>query len=117
MSERYTLENKIGEGNFGKVFSGILKVAIKRIPKSIIEEQKLNQELEREKNILSKFKSKNIIKLYDFIETENYYDLILEKCDTDLNSILEKKHKGFSIIEIRNIMNQLKLLKYYILII
>ena len=107
MSNGYILNEKIGGGNFGAVYSGSLKIAIKRIPKSIIEEQKLNQELEREKNILSKFKSKNIIKLYDFIETENYYDLILEKCDTDLNSILEKKHKGFSIIEIRNIMNQL----------
>ncbi len=107
MSEGYNLIKKIGGGNFGEVYSGILNIAIKRIPKSIIEEQKLNQELEREKNILSKCKSKNIIKLYDFIETENYYDLILEKCDTDLNSILEKKRRGFSIIEIRNIMNQL----------
>ena len=107
MSERYTLENKIGEGNFGKVFSGILKVAIKRIPKSIIEEQNIYQELERERKILSKCQSNNIIKLYDFIETENYYDLILEKCDSDLNTIIEQKHRGFSIIEIRNIMNQL----------
>ena len=107
MSERYTVENKIGEGNFGKVFSGILKVAIKRIPKSIIEEQNIYQELERERKILSKCQSNNIIKLYDFIETENYYDLILEKCDSDLNTIIEQKHRGFSIIEIRNIMNQL----------
>ena len=107
MSERYTLENKIGEGNFGKVFSGILKVAIKRIPKSIIEEQNIYQELERERKILSKCQSNNIIKLFDFIETENYYDLILEKCDSDLNTIIEQKHRGFSIIEIRNIMNQL----------
>ena len=107
MLERYTLGSKIGGGNFGEVYSGTLKVAIKRIPKSIIEDQKLNKELEREKNILSKCKSTNIIKLYDFIETEDYYDLILEKCDTDLNSILEKRKRGFSIIEIRNIMNQL----------
>jgi len=107
MSEGYKLNEKIGGGNFGEVYSGILKIAIKRIPKSIIEDQKLNKELEREKNILSKCKSTNIIKLYDFIETEDYYDLILEKCDTDLNSILEKRKRGFSIIEIRNIMNQL----------
>ena len=107
MSEVYKLKKKIGGGNFGEVYSGILKIAIKRIPKSIIEDQKLNKELEREKNILSKCKSTNIIKLYDFIETEDYYDLILEKCDTDLNSILEKRKRGFSIIEIRNIMNQL----------
>ncbi len=107
MLERYTLGSKIGGGNFGEVYSGTLKVAIKRIPKSIIEKENIYQELEREREILSKCQSNNIIKLFDFIETENYYDLILEKCDSDLNSIIEKKHRGFSIIEIRNIMNQL----------
>ena len=117
MLERYTLGSKIGGGNFGEVYSGTLKVAIKRIPKSIIEKENIYQELEREREILSKCQSNNIIKLFDFIETENYYDLILEKCDTDLNSIIEKKHRGFSIIEIRNIMNQLNnsfiVMKYY----
>ena len=107
MIKRYSLEEKIGKGNFGEVYSGLLKVAIKRIPKTIIEQQNIYEELEREKEILSKCQSNNIIKLFDFIETENYYDLILEKCDTDLNSILEKKHRGFTMIEIRNIMNQL----------
>jgi serine/threonine protein kinase len=107
MIHRYTLEEKLGNGNFGEVYSGTLKVAIKRIPKKIIEQQNIYEELEREKEILSKCQSNNIIKLFDFIETENYYDLILEKCDTDLNSILEKKHRGFTMIEIRNIMNQL----------
>ena len=88
MLERYTLGSKIGGGNFGEVYSGTLKVAIKRIPKSIIEKENIYQELEREREILSKCQSNNIIKLFDFIETENYYNLILEKCYTDLNSII-----------------------------
>ena len=41
MLERYTLGSKIGGGNFGEVYSGSLKVAIKRIPKSIIEKENI----------------------------------------------------------------------------
>ena len=61
MIKRYSLEDKIGKGNFGEVYSGLLKVAIKRIPKTIIEQQNIYEELEREKEILSKCQSNNKI--------------------------------------------------------
>ena len=65
MIKRYTIEEKIGRGNFGEVYSGLLKVAIKRIPKKIIEQQNIYEELEREKEILLKCQSKNINKKND----------------------------------------------------
>jgi serine/threonine protein kinase len=102
----YCLLKKIGGGNYGDVFSGSLEIAIKRIPKKLVEKQNLYQELDREREILTKCKSKNIVKLYDYIENEKYYDFLLEKCDTDLSKILKEKKK-FSISQIKNIMNQL----------
>ena len=107
MKENYSLIEKIGEGNYGEVYSGTLQIAIKRIPKKIIKKQNLYQELEREREILSKCNSQNIIKLYDFIENDNYYDFLLEKCDTDLSELLNNKKQNFTLSEIRNIMNQL----------
>ena len=68
MKENYSLIEKIGEGNYGEVYSGTLQIAIKRIPKKIIKKQNLYQELEREGEILSKFNSQNIIKLYDLLK-------------------------------------------------
>ena len=34
MKYKYTLDKKVGGGNFGEVFFGKLDVAIKRIPKN-----------------------------------------------------------------------------------
>ena len=102
----YSLLKKIGGGNYGDVFSGTLEIAVKRIPKKLIEKQNLYQELDREREILKKCSSNNIVKLYDYIENEKYYDFLLEKCDTDLSQILKEKKK-FPISQIKNIMNQL----------
>ena len=103
----YSLIKKIGGGNYGEIFSGTLEIAIKRISKSLVKKQDLYQEIERERQILTQCESKNIVKLYDFIENENYYDFILEKCDSDLSQILHNRRKGFSLLEIKNIMKQL----------
>ena len=107
MEGRYSTDKKIGGGSFGEVFLGKLNVAIKRIQKKLIQEENLYEELEREKNLLIKLQSQNVVKLIDFVETKDYYDIILEQCDTDLKTILNKKKEGYTIPEIRNIMNQL----------
>jgi len=107
MEGRYQFEKKIGGGNFGEVFLGKLNVAIKRIQKKLIQEENLYEELERERDILTKCQSENVVKLIDFVESKDYYDIILEHCDSDLKTILKKRKEGYSIPEIRNIMNQL----------
>ena len=88
MEGRYSTDKKIGVGSFGEVFLGKLNVAIKRIQKKLIQEENLYEELEREKNLLIKLQSQNVVKLIDFVETKDYYDIILEQCDTDLKTIL-----------------------------
>ena len=107
MKYKYTLDKKVGGGNFGEVFFGKLDVAIKRIPKKLIIEQEISQDIEREKDLLKKCQSENVVKLIECIETEDYLDFIFEQCDTDLKTLLNKKSKGFQILEIRNIINQL----------
>ena len=48
----------------------------------------------------------NSVKLYDFFEDEINYYLIMELCDTDLDTILSKKKKGFNEMEIFLILKQ-----------
>ena len=107
MKNKYTLDKKVGGGSFGQVYFGKLDVAIKRIPKKLIIEQDMSQSIEREKNLLKKCQSENVVKLIDCIETKDYIDFIFEQCESDLKSFLNEKSKGFKISEIRNIMNQL----------
>ena len=107
MRGKYILEKKIGGGSFGEVYLGKLNVAIKRIPKKLVKEENLYQDIEREKNLLIKCQSENIVKLIELIETKDNYDFILEQCDTDLKKVLNNKKEGFTIPEIRKIMNQL----------
>ena len=48
----------------------------------------------------------NCVEIYDFYTDDNYYNLIMEKCDGDLYNLLETK-KGFSEDEIKKIFLQL----------
>ena len=107
MSSKYTLDKKVGGGSYGNVYFGKLNVAIKRISKQLIIDEDLTQDLEREKNLLTKCQSENVVKLIEYVESNDYIDFILEQCDTDLKSFLKQRKKGFKIPEIRNILNQL----------
>ena len=46
------------------------------------------------------------VEIYDYYNDDNYYYIVMEKCDGDLSDLLEKK-KEFSEEEIRNIFLQL----------
>jgi serine/threonine-protein kinase ULK/ATG1 len=75
---------KIGKGAFSKVYKGFnidtdTTVAIKCIEKDTIL-NKLKNRLKSEIKLHSDFDHKNIIKLYDFIEDNDFYYIILEYC-------------------------------------
>ena len=84
----------IGKGSFSKVYIGNkkdnenFKVAVKKIYKK--EDIKYRKYIEKEIEIMYKLNHKNIIKLYDTIETEKHIFLILELCDTDLHKFINK---------------------------
>jgi len=108
------MEKKIGKGSFGDVYSGTLKtkglkVAIKRVNKKAMFRygEYLVRAFFKELDCMKKCECENSVKYYKYFETENNYNIIMELCDSDLSSELNKKPNGFNLEEVRYIMSQL----------
>ena len=106
----------IGKGSYGSVFKVMNKNtklirAMKVIPK---HNQKDNQEILREIEILKNLDHPNVMKIYEFLEDENNYYLIQEFCDGgDLDTILNGK-KIFCEFLVKYIMYQVFLAINYL---
>ena len=80
------------------------EVVIKKIQKSEAEEKFFNREIE----IMQEMKDcKYSCQYYDHYSDNDYYYIIMEKCDGDLFDLLEKNKSGFSESKIKNILLQL----------
>ena len=83
----YILHDEIGSGGFAKVVQGIHiptgeKVAVKIMDKIQLFTDPLNlRRVKTEISILKLVRHKNIIKLYEVIETPQKIYLIMEYCD------------------------------------
>ena len=90
----YILGEAIGEGAFAKVKLAYHtptneKVAIKIINKEKIDINKINKEIK----ILQRIKHINIIQIYEIIETDFYFYIVMEYCENkDLFFLLKSKH-------------------------
>ncbi len=105
--------NYIGKGSFSKVYMGYddehNHYAIKKIYKK--NDIKYINLIEKEIEIMEKLNHKNIVKLYDKIHTDKYIFLIMELCDSDLNTYIKNNNLTENII--KEIMKQLiEVLKY-----
>lgn len=93
-----TTNKKIGRGAFSKVYKGLdlnndKIVAVKCIEKDGIKER-LQARLKSEIKLHSDLDHENIIKLFDFVEDQEFYYLILEYCDCgDLRNYIKKKKR------------------------
>ena len=99
----------LGEGGFGEVslyFDNISKreVVIKKITKS-----GQNKELQffREINSMKNIKCPNSVEYYDYYSDNNFYYIVMEKCDEDLESYMQKNKHGLSDYQIKGILLQL----------
>ena len=110
-------KNNLGKGYSSIVYSAIKKdnkkvVAIKRIEtKEKISENEVYNEI----NMMNKISShcEYSTKLFDFLKDENYYYLIMEKCDSNLNKKIGKDE--LDIKTIKYVMNQFnQTMKYMI---
>lgn len=97
---KYNIINELGSGAFGKVFSArhILTnelVAIKILDKLALTKTPEDFELaQQELEILKIVRHKNIVQLYEIIETERYIFIVMEYCDgKDFMDYIIKKSK------------------------
>lgn len=72
----YELEQQIGQGNFACVWKAHHKLAPVQVAIKVIDKRSRNEadliKIHREISILKKLRHPNIIKLYQYIETEDY---------------------------------------------
>ena len=96
---QYMLGKAIGEGTFGKVKLAIHlptgeKVAVKILEKARIKEQADVRRVNREIKILKKSRHRNVIQLYEVLDTQNSIYLIMENCEGGemFDYIVQHKH-------------------------
>jgi len=108
LNSRYQIEKPLGKsGGFSNIFLGYDKekkrdVIIKKIDRLTTKEELFYREI----NNMKKMKCINIVEYYDHYIDKDYYYIIMEKCDEDLNDFLEKKGP-LSDLMIKNILTQL----------
>ncbi|KAJ3096413.1 hypothetical protein HDU97_005910 [Phlyctochytrium planicorne] len=110
--ERYLVERQIGEGSYGKVKLAVdcktrKKVALKIIHKSTIRKAKHIKRVTREVRILKLLNHPNIVKLYDFVETEKDIVLVMEYVGGGELFDVIVMHKKFSEKTARRVFRQL----------
>ena len=106
-TKRYEIKNELQKGGFGNIFLAYdnkekREVVIKKIDKNKIKEEIFNREIKAMKEIKCDYS----VEIYDYYNDNNYYYIVMEKCDGDLFDLLENK-KGFSESEIKTILLQL----------
>ena len=107
----YSNFNKIGYSAYGTVYRVTNKingcyVAIKELIKEKFENPK--ELIQKEINIMEKFKNENSVKFIELIESRDYYYIIMEYCEYNLQSYLTKKRNTpLSIKEIKKVLSDL----------
>lgn len=96
----YLLGKIIGEGAFAKIRQGLHiiareKVAVKIVPKkAALLREYVKKAVRREAMLLQKLEHPNIIRLYEIMETENSYYLVLELAEAgDFIKYMSEKKK------------------------
>ncbi|MCI0343725.1 MAG: serine/threonine protein kinase [Planctomycetales bacterium] len=93
----YVLKRKIGEGGMGQVYEAYQpaldrKVAIKVLPRELVEDAAMVRRFEREAQAAASLNHENIIPVYAFGRMGDEYYLVMEYVDgQNLEEILEKK--------------------------
>jgi serine/threonine-protein kinase NIM1 len=79
----YKLGKQLGKGTFGKVYQGIhklsgLKVAVKAIEKSYMQDERTRKKVLQEVYIMNKIHDKNVIRLLELFESPKHLMIVLE---------------------------------------
>jgi serine/threonine protein kinase len=82
-SSFYMIGKQLGKGAFGKVYLGLhritgLKVAIKTIDKSIIEDERTRRKVFQEVYVMKRVNHQNVIRLLEVFESSKHLMIVLE---------------------------------------
>ena len=95
----YTLIKKIGKGQFGTVYKGVNNFnqifAIKQVQKKKLKgNSTLSRLFQTEIAIMSRLNHRNLMNMYEYMETQNNYYLVLRYCNNkDLDSYIKRVGK------------------------
>ena len=103
----YSNFERIGSGTFGNIYKAQNKetkyyVAIKEIDK-----ERYDNSTNEESEIMNKIKTENSVSVIETIDTKEYYYIVMELCDCNLEEYILKREKKLSIKEIREVLTQL----------
>ena len=115
------LFEKIGQGQFASVYKARLQsdpskiFAVKMVnKKKLVINDKLSELLQTEIAIMQEINHQNIMHLYEFMESQNNYYLVLQYCNNgDLEEYLKKKHhlaEEEAVYFLKQIMNGFRML-------
>ena len=102
---KYILEEKLNRGTYGVCYKASddkgNKYAIKKI--EIVNVEDIDN-ITNEINVLKIMKSKYSVEFIECIENEDYYYIVMELCDGDLNYLLKEKNRNIDILTIIKII-------------
>ena len=105
---KYTLEKKLKRGTYGTCYiakdENGNKYAIKKIE---INDKEDVPNIINEINFMKVMKSEHSVEFIESIEKDDYYYIVMELCDGDLNYLIKKKKGKLDIVTIIKIVMQL----------
>ena len=113
LEEKFQYSNviRIGAGTYSNVYRALDKknqiyVAIKEIDKLRFNQSK--EVLKNEVEIMKKIQNENSIEFKEMLETNDYFYIVTEYCEYDLETYInQKRKKPFSVNEIREALIQI----------
>jgi serine/threonine protein kinase len=115
-SKKYKITGHLGHGGDASVLKvedikSLKEYACKRYDRAhLVDDDEFYKAFKREIETLkfiSDLNCINSVKFIDAEDTQKYYDIIMELCDTDLGWILKERKKEFSEEEVKEILKQL----------